>query len=112
MAPVHPTWRLPAEIASLPTGHHGSHLFLVDDFVRACSTGALPPNHVWAAARYNIPGIIAHESATRDGELMPIPDFGEPPAGMTRLEDTLAKLAPVPPAWSLPKPAYVGESWW
>jgi len=67
MAPVHPTWRLPPEIAHLPTGHFGSHLFLVDDFVRSCSTGTLPPNHVWAAARYNIPGIIAHESAKRDG---------------------------------------------
>ena len=112
MAPVHPTWRLPPEIAHLPTGHFGSHLFLVDDFVRSCSTGTLPPNHVWAAARYNIPGIIAHESAKRDGELMTIPDFGDPPDGTARLSDVLAELAPVPPAWSLPKPAYVGELWW
>ena len=69
MAPVHPTWRLPPEIVHGSTGHYGSHLFLVDDFVRSCTSGALPPNHVWAAARYNLPGIIAHESALREGEL-------------------------------------------
>jgi hypothetical protein len=27
-----------------------------------------------------LPGIIAHESAMRDGESLPVPDFGEPPA--------------------------------
>jgi hypothetical protein len=43
---------------------------------------------------------------------MTIPDFGDPPDGTARLSDVLAELAPVPPAWSLPKPAYVGESWW
>ena len=112
MAPVHPTWRLPPELAVLPTGHHGSHLFLVDDFVRACTTGTLPPTHVWAAARYNIPGIIAHESAKRDGELMAVPDFGDPPANSPQLVDALAKIAPATPSWTLPKPAYIGKSWW
>jgi hypothetical protein len=112
MAPVHPTWRLPAEIATKPTGHYGSHLFLVDDFVRSCVTGTLPPNHVWAAARYNLPGIIAHESARREGELMSVPDLGAPPAGSSYLEDLLRKIEPSKPAWTLPKPAYTGESWW
>jgi predicted dehydrogenase len=112
MAPVHPKWRLPAELVNLPTGHYGSHLFLVDDFVRACTSGALPPNHAWAAARYNIPGIIAHESAKRDGELIAVPDLGDPPSSMARLDDQLSKLAPAVPAWTLPKPAYVGASWW
>jgi hypothetical protein len=41
-------------------------------------SGKLPPNHVWAAARYCAPGIVAHESAKREGELMKVPDFGEP----------------------------------
>jgi predicted dehydrogenase len=112
MAPVHPIWRLPAELASRPSGHHGSHHFLVDDFVRACTTGSLPPNHVWAAARYNLPGIIAHESAKREGEVLPVPDLGDPPAGSARLEDFLAKLSPAKPAWNLPKPAYTGQPWW
>ncbi len=112
MAPVHPVWRLPAELVNKPTGHFGSHLFLVDDFVRACTTGLLPPNNVWAAARYNIPGLVAHESAKREGELLDVPDFGDAPKGTALLEDELAKLAPPTPAWTLPKPAYTGKSWW
>jgi len=112
MALVHPIWRLPPELAVLPTGHHGSHLFLVDDFVRACTTGRLPPNHVWAAARYNLPGIVAHESARREGELLDVPDLGEPPAGAPPLEELLAALAPSQPSWVLPPPAYTGKSWW
>lgn len=112
MAPVHPVWRLPKELVDMPTGHFGSHLFLVDDFVRACTTCALPANHVWAAARYNLPGIIAHESAKRDGEILAVPDLGEPPKDATFLNDSLAKMAPTSPAWSLPRPAYLGKSWW
>jgi hypothetical protein len=77
-ARVHPRERLPAEFVGLNNGHEGSHQFLVDDFVRACVTMKLPPNHVWQAARYNVPGIVAHESAMRDGESMKIPDFGDP----------------------------------
>jgi predicted dehydrogenase len=76
---VHPAERLPAAFAGVPTGHRGSHAFLVDDFVRACVTARIPPNNVWMAARYALPGIVAHESAQRGGELLTIPDFGEPP---------------------------------
>jgi hypothetical protein len=59
---------------------------LVDDFVRACTSGKLPPNHVWQAARYCAPGIIAHESAKQGGRQLAIPDFGDPPAGMALLD--------------------------
>ncbi len=76
---LHPIERLPKEFIGLPNGHNGSHQFLVDDFVRACVTGQMPPNNVWQAARYNVPGIVAHESAVRGGALLEIPDFGEPP---------------------------------
>lgn len=77
---VHPVERLPREFLGLHNGHEGSHQFLVCDFVEACVSGKLPPNHVWAAARYCVPGIVAHESAKRNGELLTIPDFGDPPA--------------------------------
>ncbi len=103
-ASVHPAWRLPREFDGLPNGHHGSHLFLVDDFVRACATGVLPPNHIWAAARYNIPGFVAHESALRNGELLEIPDLGDPPPGRRFLEEDLATLAPSQILWDLPAP--------
>jgi len=81
LASVHPAERLPAEFAAQPSGHAGSHQFLVDDFVRACTAGTIPPNNVWVAARYAVPGIVAHESALRDGELLEVPDFGNPPDG-------------------------------
>lgn len=81
-AKVHPRERLPREFIGFNNGHEGSHQFLVDDFVRACVTMKLPPNHVWQAARYNIPGMIAHQSAMRDGESLAIPDLGDPPASM------------------------------
>lgn len=76
---VHPLERLPGEFVGLPNGHNGSHQFLVDDFVRSCVDGDIPPNNVWQAARYMVPGLIAHESATRGGELMEVPDFGDGP---------------------------------
>lgn len=80
VAEIHPVERLPAEFAGLPNGHYGSHQFLVDDFMRSVVQDSLAPNHVWAAARYTTPGLIAHESATKEGEVMKIPDFGPPPA--------------------------------
>jgi predicted dehydrogenase len=80
LARVHPVERLPREFAGLPNGHQGSHQFLVDDFVRACVEGRQPPNNVWQAARYAVPGLIAHESACKGGVLLEIPDFGDPPA--------------------------------
>lgn len=77
IAPVHPIERLPETFRGLTSGHAGSHQFLVDDFARACRTGETPLNHVWQAARYALPGIVAHESAVRGGELLPVPDHGE-----------------------------------
>ncbi|MGW7515871.1 Gfo/Idh/MocA family protein [Streptomyces sp. NPDC054796] len=78
-APVHDRSRLPAEFAHAPNGHEGSHHFLADDFVGAVSSGRLPTVNAWVAARYTLPGIVAHESALRDGERLRIPDFGNPP---------------------------------
>ena len=76
---LHQADRLPREFAGLPNGHAGSHQYLVDDFVRSCTTNALPPNNVWMAARYMLPGIIAHESALLGGKQLAIPDLGVAP---------------------------------
>ncbi len=86
LAPVHPRGRLPHSFNGLPNGHYGSHQFLVDDFVRACASGRLAPNHVWQAARYCAPGIVAHESAKQNGAILAIPDLGDPPASAEMLE--------------------------
>lgn len=79
VTPVHPVERLPKEFRGLPNGHEGSHQFLVLDFVEACLSGRVPPNNAWQAARYCLPGIVAHESAKREGEVLPVPDLGDPP---------------------------------
>lgn len=71
--------RLPKAFDNQPNGHEGSHQFLTDDFLTAVVGGKLPTVSIWDAARFNAPGIVAHESARREGELMKIPDFGTPP---------------------------------
>jgi predicted dehydrogenase len=86
VAPIHPVERLPAEFVGMENGHNGSHQFLVQDFLESLETGTLPPNNVWMAARYNAPGIVAHQSSMKGGELMKIPDYGMPPAGVKYLD--------------------------
>ncbi len=78
-AQVHDTSRLPKEFEGVHNGHEGSHHFLVDDFVKAVNEQSLPPVNAWQAARYTLPGIVAHESALRGGERLPIRDFGDAP---------------------------------
>ncbi|MFE5190863.1 Gfo/Idh/MocA family protein [Streptomyces sp. NPDC056628] len=78
-APVHDRSRLPREFDHLHNGHEGSHHFLVDDFVTAVNSRGLPSVNAWVAARYTLPGIIAHESARRGGVRLDIPDFGDAP---------------------------------
>lgn len=80
VAPIQPTARLPKEFAGMKTGHHGTHHFLIDDFCRAYETGKLSPTNIWQMARFNIPGLVAHQSALQGGVPMDVPDLGEPPA--------------------------------
>ncbi|MEO5315753.1 Gfo/Idh/MocA family oxidoreductase [Pseudarthrobacter sp. CC12] len=80
LAPVHDAGRLPEEFRGAPNGHEGSHHFLVDDFVTAVNNRTLPPVNAWVAARFTLPGIVAHESALQNGARLPIRDFGDAPA--------------------------------
>ncbi|MBS1907773.1 MAG: Gfo/Idh/MocA family oxidoreductase [Actinobacteria bacterium] len=76
---VHDPSRLPESLRAMPSGHEGSHQFLVDDFAVAVATGTLPPVNAWEAARYTMPGIIAHRSALQGGVRLAIPDLGDAP---------------------------------
>lgn len=80
-APIQASTRLPKEWENLPSGHGGTHKFMVDDFCQAYATGKLSPTNIWQAARYNIPGLTAHQSALQGGVLMDVLDLGDPPAG-------------------------------
>lgn len=72
---------LPDEFKNMPNanGHMASHQLLIDDFCTAVATGKMPYVNAWRAARYTIPGLIAHESAKLGGVPLDIPDFGEAP---------------------------------
>lgn len=79
LSPVHDAERLPEEFRGAPNGHEGSHHFLVDDFVTAVNNRTIPPVNAWVAARFTLPGIVAHESARQNGARLPIRDFGDAP---------------------------------
>ena len=79
-SPIQPTWRLPHEFDGMPNGHNGCHHFMVDDFCKALAENKLSPTNIWQAARFNLPGIVAYQSALRGGELLDVPDLGDPPA--------------------------------
>lgn len=57
------------------SAHGGSHPHLVDAFVRAVVDGRPPRIDAPIAAAWTAPGLIAHESALRGGEALPVPDF-------------------------------------
>jgi predicted dehydrogenase len=85
LAPVHDRSRLPMEFTGLHNGHEGSHHFLADDFARAVAGKTLPPINAWVAARYTLPGIVAHQSALQGGVQLEIPDHGDAPLDTPRI---------------------------
>ena len=62
-----------------PSGHGGSHPYLVHEFVDAVVNRRQPLINIWEAARYMAMGVAAHQSALKDGERLPVPDWGNPP---------------------------------
>jgi hypothetical protein len=60
------------------TGHEGSHSFLTHEFIDALVHGRRPTVDVYEALAYTVPGIIAHQSAMKGGELMKVPQFERP----------------------------------
>ena len=60
------------------SGHEGSHTFLTHEFVDALVHGRRPKVDVYEALAYTVPGIVAHQSALKNGELMKIPQFERP----------------------------------
>ena len=70
----------------MPNGHEGAHHFLVDDFARAVVGGHQPVVNAWQAARYTLPGVIAHQSMNRGGERLAIQDLGDCPLPVVDLD--------------------------
>ncbi len=58
-----------------PGGHGGSHGRLTDEFITSILQDRKPLIDVAKALNLTVPGIIAHQSALRDGELLKIPQY-------------------------------------
>ena len=56
-------------------GHGGSHGYLMSEFVEAILLDRMPLVDVAQALNMTVSGIVAHESALKDGELMKIPQY-------------------------------------
>jgi predicted dehydrogenase len=61
-------------------GHGGSHGNLMHEFVSAILEDREPMVNVYEALAMTVPGIIAHQSALKDGESLKIPQFERPKA--------------------------------
>ena len=58
-----------------PGGHGGSHGYLGNEFVEAILENRTPLVNIAWALNMTVAGIVAHQSALKDGELMKIPQF-------------------------------------
>lgn len=70
---------LPESYKGLPNGHMASHQLLIDDFCTAAYYDKMPTVNAWQAARFTMPGLLAHESMLRNGEAIDVPDCGDAP---------------------------------
>ncbi|HYO81164.1 MAG TPA: Gfo/Idh/MocA family oxidoreductase [Bryobacteraceae bacterium] len=73
-----PTWwatdMLPPALRH-DSGHEGSHTFLTHEFVDAVLRERKPAIGIHEAVAYTLPGIVAHQSALRDGEQRKVPEL-------------------------------------
>ena len=56
-------------------GHGGSHGYLCEEFVASILLGRTPLVNIAWALNMTVAGIVAHQSALKDGELMKIPQY-------------------------------------
>jgi predicted dehydrogenase len=77
-AKIHDRSKLPPSFLGLSNGHGGSHQYMVNDFVMDAVGEKPAPMNIDDAARFTIPGIVAHQSAISGGLSLPIPTLGSP----------------------------------
>ena len=76
--PTH--WETLPPSMRVKTGHGGSHTFLTHEFISAIVEDRWPAVNVYEAIAFTLPGIMAHQSALKNGECMKIKDYGKAPA--------------------------------
>ncbi len=57
------------------SGHGGSAIFISAEFVNALLEDREPAIDVYESLAMTVPGIVAHQSALRNGEQLPVPQF-------------------------------------
>jgi predicted dehydrogenase len=71
-----PSFDRPALPPTVATGHHGgSSGFLMNEFVLSILEDRKPMVDIVAALNMTVAGIVAHQSAMKNGELLKIPQF-------------------------------------
>jgi hypothetical protein len=61
-------------------GHGGSHGPLMNEFITAILEDRQPLVNVYEALAMTVPGIVAHQSALKDGETLKVPQYLPPPS--------------------------------
>ena len=57
------------------SGHEGSHTFITHEFIDSIINDRTPEVDIYQALAMTAPGIVAHQSAIKGGELLKIPSF-------------------------------------
>lgn len=57
------------------SGHGGSHAYITNEFVQALLEDREPEVSVWDAVAMTAPGLVAHQSALREGERLEVPQY-------------------------------------
>jgi predicted dehydrogenase len=65
--------QLPPNVS--PGGHNGSHGYLTNEFVNSILQTRTPLVNIAWALNMTVAGIVAHQSALKDGELLKIPQY-------------------------------------
>jgi len=69
------TERPPLPPSVPPGGHGGSHGYLTHEFISAILEDREPAINIHEALAMTVPGIVAHQSALKDGELLKVPQL-------------------------------------
>ncbi len=57
------------------SGHGGSHTFITHEFIDSVVNNRKPEVDIYQSLAFTVPGIVAHQSALKGGELLKIPNF-------------------------------------
>lgn len=61
-----------------PSGHGGSAVLISAEFINALIEDREPEVDLYDSLAMTLPGIVAHQSAMKDGEQLPVPQFNRP----------------------------------